>query len=185
MPTRLLETPRLLLRRPTLADAAGIFASYAADAEVTHWLAWPRHRSIDDTHAYLTFSDTEWSHWPVGPLLMIAKADGAIVGTTGLDFETPYRASTGYVLAKQFWGQGYAVEALHLISTVAMELDVQRLYALCHTDHLRSRRVLEKAGFANEGILRRYMVFPNSGIAGAQDVYCYAKVPLSKQVSES
>jgi [ribosomal protein S5]-alanine N-acetyltransferase len=35
--------------------------------------------------------------------------------------------------------------------------------------------VLEKTGLTLEGILRRYLVFPNLGDA-PRDVFCYAKV---------
>ena len=36
------ETERLVLRRPTAADAPAIFARYASDPEVTRYMAWPR-----------------------------------------------------------------------------------------------------------------------------------------------
>jgi len=39
-----IETARLVLRRPTAADAEAIFNRYAGDSDVTRYLAWPRHR---------------------------------------------------------------------------------------------------------------------------------------------
>ena len=51
---------------------------------------------------------------------------------------------------------------------------VRRLYAICHTDHAASYRVLEKCGFAREGILRRHTVFPNLAPGEPADVYSYA-----------
>ena len=52
---------------------------------------------------------------------------------------------------------------------------VQRLSAFTHADHAASGRVLEKAGFAREGRLRRYFVFPNLG-PEPLDVLVYARV---------
>jgi len=52
------ETTRLVLRKPERGDAAAIFARYASDAEVTRLLAWPRHMTVQATHAFLDFSDT-------------------------------------------------------------------------------------------------------------------------------
>src|SRR5436309_2770420 len=49
---------------------------------------------------------------PAAPYVIRARADGTLLGGTGLAFVTPYRASTGYVLAKAAWGKGYATEAL-------------------------------------------------------------------------
>jgi ribosomal-protein-alanine N-acetyltransferase len=43
------ETDRLILRRPRRRDADAIFARYANDPEVTRWLGWPRHASVDAT----------------------------------------------------------------------------------------------------------------------------------------
>jgi [ribosomal protein S5]-alanine N-acetyltransferase len=53
--------------------------------------------------------------------------------------------------------------------------DIWRLQAFCDLENRASARVLEKAGLTLEGILRRYMVFPNLGDV-PRDVYCYAKV---------
>jgi RimJ/RimL family protein N-acetyltransferase len=50
------------------------------------------------------------------------------------------------------------------------------LYALCHVDHLRSARVLERGGFVLETVLRRHAVFPNLPETGQQDVLCYSKI---------
>jgi len=171
-----IETTRLLLRKPVLADAEAVFARYASDPEVTRLLGWPRHRSPDDTRAFLQFSANEWSGWPAGPYLVERRADGALLGGTGLAFETPYRAATGYVLARDAWGQGYATEALRAVLDVAPPTGLRRLYALCHVDHAASARVLEKCGFIREAVLRRHSVFPNLSPAEPCDVLCYARV---------
>ena len=170
------ETPRLVLRRPRPEDAEAIFTRYASDAEVTRYLSFPRHTSLEDTRAFLALSDAEWSRWPVGPYLIDLRDTGELVGGTGLSFETAKRAATGYLIARDGWGRGYATEALRAMVEVARQAGVLRLYALCHTAHAASARVLEKAGFAREGTLRRYFVFPNLSPAEPLDVLCYALV---------
>jgi ribosomal-protein-alanine N-acetyltransferase len=167
-------TERLLLRRPRKEDAGDIFERYASDVEVTRYLAWPMHTSIDDTHAFLEFSDAEWDRWPAGPYLICALADDRLLGGTGLAFEDPLCASTGYVLAKDSWGQGYATEALSAMRAVAVDLGVERLYALCYPGHQPSRHVLEKGGFVFEGTLREFSEFPNLRPGVAEDVVSYA-----------
>lgn len=170
-----LESARLIYRRPAAADAAEILARYAADPRVTRYVGFPAHASVEDTKQFLAWSDAEWERWPAGPYLIRTRAGNVLAGSTGLSFETPYRAATGYVLAADSWGQGYATEALRAMAALAPGLGVRRLYALCHVAHEPSRRVLEKGGFTREGILRRYMVFPNLGGEPA-DVYCYSLV---------
>lgn len=167
------RTARLLLRRPHLSDAPAIFARYASDAEVTRFLSWPRHASLDDTFAFIEFSDAQWARWPAGPYL-IEMPDGTLLGGTGLGFETSERASTGYVLARDAWGEGYATEALGGIVTIARTLGLSRLEAICHSQHRASSRVLEKNGFVCEGMLPEHTVFPNLHPRRACDVLAYA-----------
>ena len=100
-----IETSRLILRPPRDEDIEALFARLAADAEVTRFVSWPRHRSTEDTRAFLTFSRSEWQTWPVGPLLIESAASRVLLGSTGLSFETAYRAATGYVLARDGWGR--------------------------------------------------------------------------------
>jgi len=61
-----------------------------------------------------------------------------------------------------------------MLSLAFAQPTVQRLYALCHVEHLASARVLEKAGLRREGTLRRYLLFPNLPATLPSDVFCYA-----------
>lgn len=170
-----IDTERLVLRRPRARDAREIFARYAADPEVTKYLSWPTHRSPVDTRVFLRFSDTEWTRWGAGPYV-IESREGHLLGSTGLSFETRHRAATGYVLARDAWGHGYATEALQTMVVLAQSLGVRRLYALCYAAHGASAHVLEKCGFAREGILKSYLEFPNLTAGEPADVACYARV---------
>jgi RimJ/RimL family protein N-acetyltransferase len=171
-----LETIRLILRRPRREDADAIFARYASDVEVTRRVGWPRHESVDASRGFVEMSDADWQRWPAGAYLVESRESGTLLGATGMGFETPYRAATGYVFAKDAWGHGYATEALGAIVGVARDVGVVRLYALCHAEHPASARVLEKCGFAREGVLRQYADFPNLGTVGPCDVLCYALI---------
>lgn len=153
-------TTRLVLRKPCAADADAILTRYAGDPEVTKFLGWPIHRSIEDTRAFLSFSNDDWRRWPAGPYLIESRDDGRLLGGTGLGFDSRETASTGYVLARDAWGFGYATEALGAMVELARTLAVTGLYSFCHCDHQASIRVLEKCGFMREPAARR-IVFPN------------------------
>lgn len=170
------QTQRLRLRRPQRRDAEVIFSRYAQDPEVTRYLAWPRHRSLRDTLQFLEFSDNEWEHSPGGPYLIELRSSGQLIGSSGIEFETDYRASTGYALARDSWGQGYASEALSGIVEMCATLGLPRLHAMVHVEHAASRRVLEKCGFVQEGTLRRHTLFPNIDAQRPFDVVSYSRV---------
>jgi [ribosomal protein S5]-alanine N-acetyltransferase len=172
-PSRL-ETERLILVPPQLEDAAAIFERYSGDPEVTRFLGWARHRSIAETESFLTFSADEWKRWPAGPYLIRSRDTGELLGGTGLGFEATDRAVTGYVLAKDAWGKGYATEALRAMVDLAPRVGVARLYALCHPDHRASWRVLEKCGFVRDAAWSRRQEFPNLAPDVQQDVFCYS-----------
>jgi ribosomal-protein-alanine N-acetyltransferase len=168
------ETARLRLRRPVATDADAIFTRYSSDPVVTRLVGWPTHRSVDDTRAFLAFDAGQWANQPAGSYLIFSRASGLLLGSTGLLFESPMRAMTGYVLASDAWGVGYATEALAAMVGVARQTGVRRLFALCHREHDRSAHVLEKCDFAREGVLRGYAPFPNLAAGEPQDVLCYA-----------
>ena len=171
----LVETPRLVLSAPAALDADIIFERYSSDDVVTRYLGWPTHRTVADTQAFLAFSEVQWEREGAGPYLIWARDDGRLLGNTGLGLEPGGQAITGYVLATDAWGKGYATEALTAVVEVAADIGVRRLYALCHPQHRASWRVLEKCAFERDGSWNRKLEFPNIAAGIAQDVLCYRR----------
>jgi RimJ/RimL family protein N-acetyltransferase len=156
-------TERLVLRRPVASDTRAIFERYSSDPQVTQYLSWPRHTSLEDTKVFIDFSDAEWQRWGCGPYVVLEEGSERLIGSTGLAFEASDLASTGYVLARDAWGHGYATEVLQAMTVLAASLGVRWLYGLCHVEHLASAHVMEKCGFTPEGVLRQHVTFPNLG----------------------
>ena len=155
-----IETERLVLRRPRVSDEPAVFSRYASDPEVTRYMSFPTHRSLDDTHAYVQWSDDCWARWPrAGPMLVFARDGVTLLGGAGIVNQSDTLAQIGYLLARDAWGRGYASEALLASIEVARAAGVRRLEAGVHVEHHASRRVLEKAGFSHEGM--RSGLFPN------------------------
>jgi [ribosomal protein S5]-alanine N-acetyltransferase len=168
-----LSTARLTLRRPTSRDAEDIFA-YASDAETTRMMAWPRHRSLEDTRGFLSFAEEEWRRTGCG-VYLVCTSDGELMGSTGLHLATPTRAVTGYIFGRPYWGRGFATEAATAMIELARALGVIRVEADVVASHLASARVLEKIGMQLEGIRRSYLVAPNLSPAPV-DVRSYARI---------
>jgi ribosomal-protein-alanine N-acetyltransferase len=163
-----------------MEDAETIFGRYAGDAEVTRYVGWPRHKSVADSRAFLDFSESEWSRWPAGPYLIESRLDQRLLGSTGFAFESLSVAMTGYVLARDSWGRGYATESLTAIVEIARELKVLQLCALCHPDNTASIRVLEKCHFCLEQRLERYLEFPNLNSNAREDCLRYVFAAQSR-----
>ena len=62
----------------------------------------------------------------------------------------------GYWLAEEFWGRGFATRAVSAMSDWAFEnYKLSRVFAMAFSHNVGSIRVLEKAGFEREGVMRR------------------------------
>ena len=67
-------------------------------------------------------------------------------------------AHIGYWVGERYAGQGLMVDAVLLLSRYAFDtMRLHRLEAACIPDNIRSARVLEKAGFRREGLLRSFL----------------------------
>lgn len=90
--------------------------------------------------------------------------DGQIVGTISVEQkEDVYRkdAEIGYFLVTGLWSRGVMTEAVRQVCRIAFaELDIVRITGLVYADNGASRRVLEKNGFAPEGLMK-HAIFKN------------------------
>ncbi|HEX8180777.1 MAG TPA: GNAT family N-acetyltransferase [Pyrinomonadaceae bacterium] len=171
----LIETPRLLIRPPVVADARTIHETYGTDPEVVRYLTWRPHRSLADAEAFMreglqrraAGADLFWA--------LTLKGDDRIIGMIAVH-PGPYRAGLGYVLARPYWGRGLMTQAVRAFVELALaQPGVFRVWAVCDVDNLASARVLEKAGLTREGVLRRWSLHPNISDE-PRDSLCYSKV---------
>jgi ribosomal-protein-alanine N-acetyltransferase len=174
-PPEFIETSRLILRLPQMADAGAIFTGYAQDLEVVKYLTWRPHPDIETTRAFLQRCIQGWESGSAFPWVIVLKENQKLVGMIEMHIND-YRADLGYGLARSFWGRGFATEAVKAIVDWALaQASIFRVWAVCDVENLASARVLEKAGLQREGLLRRYILHPNIS-REPRDVYCYAKV---------
>ena len=169
------ETARLLLRAVTVGDVDAIFDGYAQDEEVARYLMWRPHRSRSETRAYVdrciaTPPEVECTYTLVG------REDNIVRGAFALRQRASHRLDCGYVLARRWWRQGSMTEVLTEVTAWALrQPSVFRIGAVCDVENIGSARVLEKAGFIREGLLRRWLLHPNISDE-PRDCYSYAHV---------
>jgi RimJ/RimL family protein N-acetyltransferase len=91
-------------------------------------------------------------------IIVDGRAAGDIGFVRGTDVER-FSAEIGYWLGQQYWGRGIVTEALTLVTEYAFQKqNLLRLFALPFANNAGSIRVLEKAGYEREGLLRRSSV---------------------------
>ena len=175
-PPATFETSRLRLRPPVVADAAAIFDAYTQDAQVARYTSWSPHRSLDETRKFLEeYCEAGWKAGAVFSWLITTSGGGYAAGM--IDFRlSACRAEVGYVLAQRYWGDGLMTEAARaVVDWVIAQPEIHRVWATVDLENVASQRVLEKVGMVKEGVLRRWMVFPNLGPV-PRDVWSLARV---------
>ncbi len=93
-------------------------------------------------------------------LFRAIEVDGRAVGSISLCLGSDvYRmtAELGYWLAEEYWGRGIMTEAVRRICREGYDRweNLLRIYAEPFAHNAGSRRVLEKAGFTLEGVMRK------------------------------
>jgi ribosomal-protein-alanine N-acetyltransferase len=174
-PPPVLETTRLRLRAPDLADAEAVFATYARDPEVTRYLSFRPHQHVEQSREFVRRCVANWAGEGPYTWLIARREDDRLLGAIDVRPQGP-RVELGYALGREHWGRGFMTEAARAVSEWALgQPEVHRVWAVCDVDNGASARVLEKAGMAREGRLRGWTLHPNVS-ALPRDCWCYARV---------
>lgn len=151
-----LSSPRLLLRRLSREDAAD-FYEYARLPSVTEYLLWYPHSGMEHTRRYLALIEREYRMGMFYDWAVVLRESGKMIGTCGFAaIDSPNACGeVGYVLNPDFWGQGYAPEAVRAVMAFGFgTLSLHRIEARYILGNDRSRRVMEKCGMRFEGVRR-------------------------------
>jgi RimJ/RimL family protein N-acetyltransferase len=129
-------------------------------------------------HPYMPADALDWINraraaQPVTNFAIVVS--GAAVGGLGFELKTDierYSAEVGYWLGEAFWGRGIVTAALRTMTQYALKTyGLNRIFALPFSGNQGSIRVLEKAGYRWEGILRRSAF--KDGRFRDQEVYAF------------
>jgi RimJ/RimL family protein N-acetyltransferase len=160
-----LETERLMLRRPTLADVKAI-ARLANDRRIA-----------DNTrrlpHPYSQAHAVEFVRSLADEIRntnFLIECESAPIGMVGVDWRKPEAPELGYWVGVEYWGNGFATEAARaVIDFTFEEFDIEHLISGARVTNPSSRNILEKCGFQWSGVeLHRF-----EAIASSTPVDCF------------
>ena len=155
---RELRGDRVLLRELTEADVTVSYVRWMNDAEIVRYLEsrYTTH-TAEDILEYVrgVRADPNSLMWAI-----CAAETGEHVGNIKLgpvDW-IHRRGDIGLMIGERsVWGQGYAMEAISLLSEYAFsDLRLHKLIAGMYEENLGSRKAFEKAGFGLEGMRRSH-----------------------------
>ena len=165
-PLPTLHTPRLTLRPMTASDTDGVTKMISdSRREFARWFGWANSSTRPAVKEYIQSSEEAMavgSAWHYVILLW----SGRLVGRVGLNAIDHANASAelGYMLRTDAEGNGIMTEAAHGLLTHAFGPGrLHRVTAFVDCENERSRRVLARLGFQQEGTVRHMSRHPERG----------------------
>ncbi len=146
-----------ILREWRREDAADV-ARYADNEKIARNLrdVFPHPYALADAQGFL---DICIAGDPETSLFRAIEIDGRAAGSIALCRGSDVYQKTaelGYWLAEDYWGRGIMTQAVRQLCREGFSRwDIQRIHAEPFAHNAGSRRVLEKAGFSLEGVMRR------------------------------
>ncbi len=152
-----LETSRLLLRKFEDGDGDFMYKNWASDPEVTKFLTWPTHPSVEVSRkinsSWVESSEkADYYQWAI-----VLKERNEPIGSISLvrmdeDIDA---VEVGYCIGRNWWGQGIVSEAFQAVIAFCFEeVGVQRISARHDPNNPASGAVMRKCGLTYEGTLR-------------------------------
>lgn len=155
--TKRIETKRLLLRAFQPEDAEPMYRNWASDPEVTKFMTWPTHKSVEVSRAVTDSwvkesGGSKYYQWAI-----VLKALGEPIGSISvvkINDETD-SVTIGYCIGRVWWGQGIVAEALTALIAFFFDEVGANCVNACHDPrNPNSGKVMRKCGMTYEGTWR-------------------------------
>lgn len=156
--TQRIETDRLILRRYKIEDADAMYKNWASDSEVTKFLTWQPHPSVDVSRSIIEdwlkeYSDEKYYQWAI-----VLKDNGnEPIGDISVVHmnEDISMVHIGYCLGRAWWRRGIMSEALKAVMDFMFDtVEVNRVESRHDPRNPNSGKVMQKCGMKYEGTLR-------------------------------
>ena len=149
-----IETERLILRRSKETDIDDIY-DIITDSRLSKYIKFPnltKEEELECIKNWIEEADiSKYEKWVIE-----RKSDSSVVGNIGVNtvVEKHNYCNVGYTIRYDYWGNGYAAEALKAVSDHLLN---NRGYYLvecsCNELNKQSSKVMLKAGFKKDGYI--------------------------------
>ncbi|KAL3812596.1 hypothetical protein ACJIZ3_013864 [Penstemon smallii] len=143
--------------RPLELSDADDFMQWYSDENVSKFCSWDAFTSKEAAIVYV--ANNVINH-PYHKAICLSGRPVGYVMVTPFQGNDKCRAEIGFGVASAYWGKGIATRAVKMAAreVFAEWGHLERLEALVEVGNVASGRVMEKAGFEREGVLRKYWI---------------------------
>lgn len=162
--TQRIETERLVLRRFEMSDARDMLKYWISIPEVQENYGEPVYQTKAEVNEVLNkwisdYDNHDFYRWAI--ILKDSKNNIGQIAFYKVN-SRHHKVDVEYCIGKDFWGNGYATEALRgVINYTFKNINYNRIQAFHRSKNKSSGRVLEKAGMKYEGTLKQYILHNN------------------------
>lgn len=151
-----LETERLNLRRIKMDDVDNMYNNWAHDDEVTRFLTWKSHDSVEVTRYIVkswieSYKQNDFYQWVIEN-----KENDELIGTISVvnknDEEKEFEL--GICLSKKYWGQKIALEATNCVMNYLKSIGYKRMIITTKVGNEKSIKTLNKRDYEYCGITK-------------------------------
>lgn len=155
----ILETERLRLEPLIASDADHLYPIMGHPEVMAYWDI----AEVDDPDLVAAIVGGQVEAMAAGKAIhwaMRTLSDGGFIGACDLSEIDRWhrRAEVGFILGREAWGCRFALEAVRSVVSFAAVNGLRKLTARTHLGNRRSEALLERLGFAKEGLLRGHIV---------------------------
>ena len=178
-----MQTDRLILRRFNINDAQAVFDNWASDSDVTTYLRWQHHKSVDETQDILKrwinkYGEDDFYQWAI----VLKDNSDESIGTIGIvdKSDMAEMVHVGYCIGKKWWHRGITSEAFNaIIPFFFYQVQINRIESMHDPRNPNSGKVMLKCGLKYEGTMRE-ADWNNQGICDASMYAILARDFLGK-----
>ena len=142
----MLETERLILRKLNENDADAIFNNWACDPEVTKYVTWPPHKSVETTKKLLNMWLDEYNDEKTYRFGIVLKEENKLIGMIDVVRYIEDCPEIGCVLSRDYWSKGIMTEACNKMIDYLFEQGFPIVHIKAYKENIGSNKVIQKCG---------------------------------------
>lgn len=141
-----LETNRLILRPFEYSDATDMFEKWASDDEVTKYLTWNAHKSIDETNSIISLWINQYEKQERINFAIVLKDTLELIGGIDVVGYLDGIPVIGYVLSRKYWNNGYMSEACKKVVEFLFNKGYNKIRIDAVVENIASNKIIKKCG---------------------------------------
>ena len=142
-----LFTNRCVLRKPKKDDVEPMFLNWASDPEVTKYLTWNAHESIEVTKQIVDRWIIEENDPKTIRFVIALQDNDSPIGSIDVVRYVDDNPEIGYCLSRKYWNKGIMTEVCKAVIKYLFDIGFSKIFINAVEENIGSNRVIEKCGF--------------------------------------